>query len=240
VALAGSKRYRGILRAMEPLNISDIFLMARISHERLVYLSWFSRGGEVYVLLKELPCNTLIPFCLSFPAAETVFACSYEREFKLVLTCVRIKSIVLSSGNPVSAEWILGEDQIVQLSQASLNKLSCYLTDFSVLLRYPRLADIQLIGSEAQEVREGVEYTWDLTTEQASVLGRLSELAKLSFVGFTSVDLSAVSLPQLKVLLLRILFYFRMNWSKICCDGLKLPMLSNIIIDQLPGFTYRY
>jgi hypothetical protein len=89
----------------------------------------------------------------------------------------------------------------VQLSEDSLENLSCYLEDFSVLQRFPRLTELQLLSPERKQVEDGVEFSWDLGPEQAASLAELVVLTKLSFVGFTNVNLRAVIIPRLKVTL---------------------------------------
>ena len=88
---------------------------------------------------------------------------------------------------------------MIKLSEDKLEHLSCYLEDFSVLPRFPQLKQLDLFCSERKATEDGDNFVWALHREQADFLVQLPVLKRLSFSGFTTVDLSSIELPQLRV-----------------------------------------
>jgi hypothetical protein len=131
---------------------------------------------------------------------DLISSCSIMHQIIMLATSVRLKSASLSSAHPLPAERLLRIPSVAQLSEDSLENLSCYLEDFFVLERFRNLKELQLLCPERREVAEGVAFSWVLGPQQAASLAPLQNLTYLSFVGFTTVELNTVDIAHLKVI----------------------------------------
>ncbi|KAL4539922.1 hypothetical protein Ndes2437B_g01737 [Nannochloris sp. 'desiccata'] len=131
---------------------------------------------------------------------DLISSCSIRNQIRLLATSLRLKAATLSSAYPIPAEWLLHIPAVAQLLEDSLENLSCYLQDFSVLERFHNLRELQLLCSERREIEDGVAFSWDLGPQQAASLSQLQNLTKLSVVGFTTVELNTVDIAHLKEL----------------------------------------
>ena len=120
-------------------------------------------------------------------------------QISVLLTSVPVKVANFTSAYPSPADWLLGKPEIERLSRETLTSLSCYLIDFSVLVKFPNLEKLQIVSSEELENDGGPDFNWEVSLEQAQCLAQLPKLRDLCFFGFTAVDLSPASMPQLKV-----------------------------------------
>lgn len=145
---------------------------------------------------------------------DLISSCSIRNQIRLLATSLRLKAATLSSAYPIPAEWLLHIPAVAQLLEDSLENLSCYLQDFSVLERFHNLRELQLLCSERREIEDGVAFSWDLGPQQAASLSQLQNLTKLSVVGFTTVELNTVDIAHLKVIPVKI-------------NSLKIPVLTN-------------
>ena len=115
------------------------------------------------------------------------------------MTSVPLCAAFLTTAYPGPADRLLGQKSVFQRSGRTLQKLECELEDFRILLHYPNLKELTLYSSDRMHNYPAPEDTWALSQRQAECLAQLPFLASLSFFGFTSVELSSVSMPNLKV-----------------------------------------
>lgn len=95
------------------------------------------------------------------------------------------------------ADWLLSRQRCVRLSGETLQHLSCYLQDFSLLRNFKNLTKLQLVCPDNVPIREGVPDCWVLSREQAGHVAALPALTELCFMGFTDIQLDHVPMPHL-------------------------------------------
>ena len=131
----------------------------------------------------------------------------YKQQLKILMTSVPLCAAFLTTAYPGPADRLLGQKSIFQISGSTLQKLECELEDFKFLLHYPNLKELTFLAPDRVHTFPAPEDTWVLSQEQAECLAQLPLLTSLSFFGFTSVELSSVSMPNLKVITSHILMH---------------------------------
>jgi hypothetical protein len=111
-----------------------------------------------------------------------------------LFSSVRLKSATFSAF-PRPADWALSRT-FARMSGSCLRSLGCYLVDYTCLLSFQNLETLRLTAADDPDPDPGVE--WALPSEAAAALARLPALTRLSFAGFSVVQLDGVQMPQLQ------------------------------------------
>ena len=192
VVLAFSTRGRQILRGLDSLVLDTIFLPESLTDdsEQANSCSSIDKDGDVLEMASP-----------SRPVSDG-HGPSYRRSLYAILTAAPFKKMVSIPVNAkgILLQYFLANDKVVDLSGNCLEELSCKLKVFPVLTPYCKLKCLEFAADwyfDSEISEDGI--SWVLSILNAECLGELPALEKLSFWGYNEVDLSAVSIPKLKV-----------------------------------------
>lgn len=193
LVLAFSIRGRQILKGLDSLVLDTLFLPESLTDDP-------EQGNRCSPRSQENDSDGDV-LEMASPSLAVSDGPSYRTSLYAILTAAPFKTMI---SLPLNAKGILlqhflANDKVVKLSGNYLEELSCKLEVFPVLIPYCKLKSLHLIADWHfdAEIPEGI--SWPLSSPNAECLGKLPDLEELFFCGYSEVDLSAVSIPKLKV-----------------------------------------